>query len=97
MLFASVKTGGEEEAELVPVVVCALLGSEHSRIVYATGPVLKTIDFGNPPYCIVVPAVKLTTFETLLQFSVPEKVTKVSFENPPVPLSNSKIYPESAV
>jgi|SRR3989344_7022523 len=39
-----------------PVVVCARLGSEHSRIVYATGPVLKTIDFGNPPYCIVVPA-----------------------------------------
>src|SRR3990172_4482315 len=53
--------------------------------------------FVKTRHLTVEPTVSLTYFVTLLQFCVPEKVTKLLLARVPVPLSNSNIYPLNAV
>jgi len=39
-----------------PAIGCARLGSNKQRIVFATLGKLQDIDFGDAPYCLIVPA-----------------------------------------
>jgi len=37
-------------------IACARIGSQKPKIIYGELPKLKEIDFGTPPYCLIIPA-----------------------------------------
>ena len=41
------------------IVACARLGCSNARIVAGNAEEIRKTDFGNPPYCIIIPAPKL--------------------------------------
>ncbi|MBN2111932.1 diphthine synthase [Candidatus Woesearchaeota archaeon] len=42
--------------EKTKAVGCARLGSDNPKIFYSDMPKLKDVDFGNPPFCLIIPA-----------------------------------------
>jgi diphthine synthase len=42
--------------ENIKAVACARIGSKDQKIIYAKLSELKGMDYGKPPYCIIIPA-----------------------------------------